>query len=499
MEGDDDRPDDWVSFGLISARANPYSASVPLLPICPECAWDTARPPRQAFPASLGWRRLAVLVWVFLIAATITALLAREARTSSFGFGVPYPEVVLPPVTLADVQRIADGRAKDATFVDTILRTPPAFRTDITDTWSLEVGFISPDLNRTESQSFGWPTSWWNRTRHPEYDDAVRARGLQASKTVPTARPIGLYEIPSNMREIPKLPRWEWQGRELLYRPPPEETGGIFTETRYRFPALAAPVAILLLLWLTLGLLIWRAERKDRDTARLRRFRLLAIGATTATIIVLAFVASPAPKTTIYAQPALKQVGSPPGPVYWSREGFNRLSLTKDHAAALPPTPQSARQLAQAILSATGTPAGTPDALYLAVGSDPSIVVDETKTRSTSITHTFPVFSFAREFYTRRPDFGTVEPVAHPCRSHLVLRPGFWTILWPSPDPARPTLALTILPEMLGLLIVGIGILALAMWFPLVGLAEWRTRRRHTRGLCPRCGYQVETAPRPAT
>jgi hypothetical protein len=130
--------------------------------------------------------------------------------------------------------------------------------------------------------------------------------------------------------------------------------------------------------------------------------------------------------------------------------------------------------------------------LYLAVSCDPSVVIDETMSKTTIAAENFPVAGLSREFYRRRPDFGEVARVGHSPGLRVGSDYGFWSLVVPSVDPSKPTLRFILSPEMGSMLIVGLWLAGLAAWYPLVGVSLWRMRRRQGRGHCPRCGYDVK-------
>src|SRR4051812_30216112 len=142
---------------------------------CPECGWDTAQPASAARPASLWWRRLVVVAWLATIVGAATTFLGRGSTTRGISFGSAFPRVALPAVSLAEVREIAGGGAQaGAGLVSRVLQATSPFRPDITENWSVEVGFVGSGAQRTEWRSFGWPTEWVGRARYPVYDDAVR-------------------------------------------------------------------------------------------------------------------------------------------------------------------------------------------------------------------------------------------------------------------------------------------------------------------------------------
>jgi hypothetical protein len=321
------------------------------------------------------------------------------------------------------------------------------------------------------------------------YEDAVRKRGLQKATTDPTARPLGSFEFPSNLLRVPPMPGWEWQGRGLVHRPRPEETGGVFTTTSFRFPALAAPVGLLIVAWFLIGLAVWLTERRGGNVARVRRIRRLAIVALSFIVLALAAWRAGTVTERMRLFPALSQVGRPPGPVYFNRAGFSRLKLDRDTVAALLPTDGDQR-LATEILQAAMIPAGSADSLYLGVVSDPEVVLDD-RTSGLTIARTFPLVTVHREYYARRPDFGEPGATKHP--AGIVI--GYWsdqlTFVWPSHDADRSTLIVIMNLELIGLVIVGLWIAGWLTWYILIGSAKLRSLRRHARGLCPQCGYPV--------
>ncbi|MEX2218099.1 MAG: hypothetical protein WD749_05005 [Phycisphaerales bacterium] len=376
-------------------------------------------------------------------------------------------------------------------FIERVLQACEPARPDIPGTMAVEVAFVPPAARRIESRGFGWPTDWMRRDRHCVYEDAVRGTGLKQARTNPAGRPLGMHEIPSDPLLIPPIPRWRWEGRQLLYRPPPEETGGVFTSTAISPPALAVPAAVLLLLWFATGALQWYLRRRGAGERRLRVVRLLVIAGAALVIVGLASLRSAPQPPRVWVSTKMTQVGLPPAPVYWTREGFARLSLRRHEIERLPAAPDGAQRLAKEIMQAAGATSGAPDSLYLAVGGASEAMLDQSLSRTTGITYRFPVLSVKREYYVRRPDFGPSEPLAHaPGVTTRAFR-GLFSVVFPGADANQPTLVLSASLEMVGMLLVGLWLVWLAAWYPLVGVALWRIARREARGLCPRCGYPV--------
>jgi hypothetical protein len=460
------------------------------LSVCPECGSDGSGQDAQG--RGFGRRRLLVLLWVLILLIATGVLLGRHTKTWQFTYGSGGARLVGTGLSLENIRQIAAGESvQGAKDLPTLVLQATPRQPDIADTWALDVGFVPAPSEVREEWSLGWPTVWAKRSRFFVYQDGLARSGLRSAVTDPTLPVTQGYEIPRDRLAIPVLPRWRWRGRELVYQAPPKETGGVFAITALRLPAMAVPGAMIVLAWVAMTLLIWGLERRGRDPRGMRVARPIV-----ACIILLAFIsialASIKREETTWLNTKLRQVGYPPGPVYFAREGYARIRMNRAEVERLSESPNGARTLAAEILRVAPIPSRVAEnSVYLAAGADPAAMLDEPRSRHTLISEGFPVMSFNREYFQRRPDFGVVEPVPHPPGIRLLGLDSFWYLVIPSADPSRPTIRLGVSPDTLGMIVLGICGLTMAAWYPLVGFQRHQIRKRRARGECPSCGYEL--------
>jgi hypothetical protein len=295
--------------------------------------------------------------------------------------------------------------------------------------------------------------------------------------------------MPSDLLRIPVIPRWQLQGWQLLYRPPPEETGGVFTSTTVNFAAMSAPVGMLIATWFTLGVVIWIVGRKG-NSQRWHRVRWVAVLALAGLIVAMAAAKGLRSKNSVFAHPLTNQIGSSPGPVYWDRIGFEQLPKHRNEVEALAKQPDADRVLAQEILKSAPAAAGNPESLYLAVVGDPEALLGD-ETSSTIVSRELPIAILSRNFYIRRPDFGESGPMAGPAGLWVGHQYGYLNVGWGSGDAARPTLIFALNLGALGTAVILLWAIGLVAWCLLGGMTVRRARQRRAKGECPRCGYPV--------
>src|SRR5690606_7860451 len=121
-----------------------------------------------------------------------------------------------------------------------------------------------------------------------------------------------------------------WSGARLYWRPPPEETGGVYVAESYNLFAALWPLAAAIAVWASgsAALLIARAARRRREAPRARR--VVTTIAVAAGLCVLALLLIPSKRSESLG-PVLVQTKAPPrGQPYRLLDGFSRLPVTHD-------------------------------------------------------------------------------------------------------------------------------------------------------------------------
>jgi hypothetical protein len=448
------------------------------LPTCPECGWDTTQPGGTMTPSMRRWRRR--LIFLVSIAPVVMMLGWAIAVSKSNGYSLssPFPKLLDPPLSLRDIRALAEGGTPLATGELTrrlaVMAAP--INAQIPGRRSIEVGLASPTTHRSRTWSIGWPFSWVTVQRDSNFADAMRRTGFIPAKTNPGVQPLGMYEAPSDPLNVPPGPRWRWQGMGLRFQKQPEETGGVFTVVYFKLPAMLLSLLLVLVSWWLLGALVLRC-RRAAAVARWGPFALLMIALAALTILTAGSREGP-----LYAFPKMQQANFPPAPVYFTRQGFARLTADADETLRT----RDDRALAADILAAAPPPTGDPDRLYLAATYDAEAALAPSS-RLLTLTYKFPVLSLGRESYIRRPDFGAVEPIAPRAGLKARIEYGSVRLLWSRAIPGASTYWISINLEMLALLSTAPLVLGFLIHLACRALLV----RRVKRGLCPSCKYQV--------
>src|SRR5690606_20017369 len=92
---------------------------------------------------------------------------------------------------------------------------------------------------------------------------------------------ISVWEAPGDLRHVSPRERFVWSGAQLYWRPPPEETGGVYVTETYNILAAFWPLGAAVTVWIigSAAILIVRLVRRKREAPLVRRALLLVAGA----------------------------------------------------------------------------------------------------------------------------------------------------------------------------------------------------------------------------
>lgn len=456
---------------------------------------------------------LTPVVVVAVAAAALVAwlIVGMDRDTISSGGGTS-PVIAEPAFTPDDIDRIAGGepadpaRPDEAVLTRAILDAAWVYNPEYPGVRAVDVGFASAPGRRWDRWSIGWPVPWVARIREPNYEDAVRREGFKATVTDPTVAPVSKWERPRDPLNIPPRRRWDWYGRVLHYQPAPEQTGGVTTTWQINVFAPIVLLGAVVLTWYVCGLAVWVL---NRFRARERRWRGRRLQVGVAVVVVLGFVLASILTAgreagRLFTFPKLTQVGVPPTPVIWKREGFARLPFTRDELEQMAADPAADARVAAAIRD-LDRPIPASDVggrVYLAAAMECETqynLVGNGNPRDCTLwtfNRAIPMLLVQRTFYVRRPDFGTPELVAPPAGLRFASYHGWAGLSLSTGDPDTPVYRVLVEPTILAAVIV---VLWLVFWTTrLITVVRGRIVRagRLRRGCCPACAYPLPPAVR---
>jgi len=344
------------SIDAMDAPARP-----PLLPRCPECGTDsiTSALPRGRW---FGRPRLVPVLIAVVVVGTLAVLYYRGRSAFSFAFSRPLTDsatVLLPPVTLGDLRRIAaqdpDARTD---LIPLLLAQAEGRRVEPPGRSLLYVRLTGKRAFRWDHTGIGWPNQWFWSTSSGSFEDALVPTGA-----IPTTSPQGPQS------------HWVdyWYGT-LSFKPPPS----VHNEFRsLTLTELSIPFSMLVLAWYVgkLGRSSWnrfRATKPQKPNWVQRHFPL---------ILVLA-VASAIGLLTVGSTYRSYEIGT------YSGGGETVIDDRHSYGADIPhATSLDARAIRQTERSSAGSagiaaeillhvPQGKDDSL-LAVQFEPNTVVEE--------------------------------------------------------------------------------------------------------------------------
>lgn len=238
---------------------------------------------------------------------------------------------------------------------------------------------------------------------------------------------------------VPPRPRWLWFGT-LYYQPPPEETGGIQSQTSISIGAICLSLFLMLAIWWSSRWLV-RLMYCIRGTAPISLKRVSLAIACIASAIFLGLAVSTKESTESVIPDVMPNVPPPPGSSRWSYEGFPSLNLTLAQPSNVPRTQVGERRLAQQVSQLFADESRSLESTYLAVFVEPEVELLGNGS-STTYTMKFPVVDVSDERYVRKDSSGAT-PIASK-GIQIAYRFQTLTITFSPADPLQSTRTITI-------------------------------------------------------
>ncbi len=459
------------------------------IPRCPECGLEQPSHVPLLAPMRKWVRRsLWTLALLFSIAYVVAGY---EANLFTSGEASPrFPE---PISHINDVAALAEGKAASSnspgTFHRSILDLSKPMTPGQPGDTKLYAAFGAGPSIRSQSVDWGFPFSVLRRESFAAYEDALSRKGFKPSVTDPTRPLLGQWEYPNGLPSAPPRTVWSWtphQGHMLIYQPPPESTDGVLKTWLLRISGIALQAAMLAILT-SIFVVAWKRTRrhKDRTGGAIRWLVAFAI----ALIFQISVSIATAKEQSWIAPPdwsTMRQVNFPPAPVYWARDEFRDIGMTRNELLAIEDQPDADKVLAQRILAAV-PPEKRGTHLAIWPISEARVAPTHTPPLLKNMWST-PLGGLYRYSFSRHPLFGESVPI--PATSDLSIKHNNGT-LWVRQSRNGDLWVLQASTTSLLALIVTVIALCWGFMTLVRFLKGVRPHRRFTRTCCVRCGYSL--------